>query len=83
MGHAKAERCGRVRTLPHLRGHASRMPGDAQALPEAQLLSTGRLWAEACFWAIEMFNKSLTTAKPGKRSPHEHFHGVVPKLWML
>ena len=50
--------------------------------PEAQLPSTGRLWAEACFWATEL-NKSSSTANPGKRTPHELFYGVVPKLQML
>ena len=30
-----------------------------------------------------MLNKSSMTTKPGKRSPHELFYGVVPKLRML
>ena len=51
--------------------------------PEAQIPSTGRLWAEACFWATEVLNKSSSTANPGKRTPHELFYGVVPKLRML
>ena len=30
-----------------------------------------------------MLNKSSSTANPGKRTPHELFYGVVPKLRML
>ena len=43
--------------------------------PDIQLAAGTGMWAEACVWACDAFNKLATTANPGDKSPHELFLG--------
>ena len=51
--------------------------------PDTQLPASTGMWAEACVWACDAFNKSATTANPGNKSPHELFLGSLPPLTLL
>lgn len=48
-----------------------------------QLRSSGRLYAEALYWACDMLDRSPTTANTGKCSPCGFFWRVTPKLRVL
>ena len=51
--------------------------------PDTQLPAGTGMWAEACVWACDAFNKSATTANPGNTSSHELFLGSLPPLTLL
>ena len=41
------------------------------------------LWLEAAVWAADCFNRSATTANPGRISPYEVFSGKRPHLQLV
>ena len=45
--------------------------------PLVQLPPTESLWAEAVHWSCDALNHIATPANPGKKSPHEMWHGTA------
>lgn len=79
-GTAHPKRLGRTRTGAYpVAAAAFEAPW---RLPETRLPASDALWAETCMWSCKAFNRTVTTVKPGNKTPRELYFESPPPLTM-